>query len=415
MTLLPIIQPVAGDVRSAIEQLATATSGGTCRICSAWMTPDGLSLANDLLVRNDVNLKEILVGINRGGTSARALRVALAILAQTDGTLKYYLDGKLAGPIFHPKVWFMESASFRGAYVGSANLTREGLLNNVEAGIVLTDGGVSYRNEASSALDELERQLNVLSRGPYATVVSEASIARLVEIGAVPERSVDSRRDDADEGVEVTASADALLGVSNPRTRSAFRPVIVSPMIAVERRAPTRSGSRPVVVTVPIGASLRYVRFYGLSEANRVRKILDGIPASGTLESNISMENDDERRFWEFPERFAVNASGAAREWRPRVRLITTRDGRTLVTVIPDARLWTRIRDGQETEVRFRFVNAATVRGVFPTDVDERTLLAVDRSDDDEADYEVRLVSPNDPDYDGLRPTGGVPYEYRIV
>jgi hypothetical protein len=127
------------------------------------------------------------------------------------------------------------------------------------------------------------------------------------------------------------------------------------------------------------------------------------------------MLTDEEQRFWEFPDRFVPNARGVAREWKPRVRLLTARNGRPLETLIPDARLWTRIRDGQETEVRFRFANAAAVRQAFPADIEEHTVLVVDRTDDDEADYEVRLVGPNDPEYAALSPTDGGPYEYRIV
>ncbi len=412
--IYPIIQPVSGRVRSSLEEVAGAASGGTCRIFSAWMSADGLSIANDLLMRNNVALKEILVGINRGGTSGRALRVALAILAQTGGTLRYYLDGKLAGPIFHPKIWFLESLTFRGAYIGSANLTREGLLNNVEAGLILTDQGKSSRNEVSDALDTLGGQLDALTQSDYSVLVSNTVVSRLVEIGAVPETSARTR-DDADEGTAAFSNADDLLAIAQPRFRSSFRPAIALPSVSTERALSKQVGAASGVVSLLAGSSLRYVRYYGLSEANRVQKYFREGGNTGTFEPNLTMTTRIEERFWGFPDQFVLNQSGGARQWSPRVRLVTIRDGRTMVTIVPNARLWARIRDGRETEVRFRFANTAAVRDNFPRNIDELTVLVVDRADDDEADFEVRLVGRGDAGYAGLRPGDDRNYEYRIV
>ena len=86
-----------------------------------------------------------------------------------------------------------------------------------------------------------------------------------------------------------------------------------------------------------------------------------------------------------------------------------------MVTIIPDARLWMRIRGGRETEFRFRFANTAAVRDTFPRDIEEHTILVVDQADDDEADFEIRLVGRQDPGYAGLHPTTDRNYEYRIV
>jgi hypothetical protein len=375
------------------------------------MTPDGLSIANDLLQRNGVALTEIIVGINRRGTSARDLHVARAVLAQSNGALRYYIDGKLAGPIYHPKVWFMESSVFRGALVGSSNLTREALLNNVEAGVLLTDQGELGRNEASDALDDLNRQIALLSASRFSVDVDEAAIARLVEIGAIPESAERARRDDADDGAAETTSADDLLGVREPRFRSAFQPA--TPLPGVTTNGGQTAGVAVGVAAVPAGARLRYVRYYGFSEANRVRKYQNELGAAGTFEVNLTMESRAEEQFWGYPDKFI--RTGTALQWSPRIRLITIRDGNPIVTLIPSGRLWSRLRDGRESEVRFRFTNTAAVRDAFPTDIEKLTLLVVDRVDDHEADFEVRLLGRRDPGYAALRPSGDGPYEYRIV
>ncbi len=412
----PLIQPVSGPVRDALEAMAFSAVGGSCRILTAWLTPDGLSLANDLLQRNRVSLKEIVVGINRGGTSARDLRAARAVLAQSAGVLRYYLDGKLAGPIYHPKVWYMESAAYRGALVGSSNLTREGLLDNVEAGIILRDNGPRGRNEASDALDELKRQIEAVSSSGHSVIVDDDVISRLVAIGAIPEKTERHVRDDIDEGNSKVTTADAVLAV-RLRARSVFRAATPLPSIANVSTSTTAVSS---LVLAPVGATLRYVRYYGLSEANRVKKYHEqlrqfGQASAGTFEVNLTMTSRPEEDFWGYPDRFIMNQAGNAREWSPRVRLVTIRDRNVMVTTIPSARLWTRIRDERQSEVRFRFTNAAAVRDTFPTDIEELTLFVVDRVDDSNVDYEVRLVGRRDPSYAALRPADGGTYEYTAI
>jgi HKD family nuclease len=411
----PVVQPVTGPIRDVLEQLAVGAGGGTCRIWTAWMTPDGISLANDLLVRNAVVLTEILVGINRSGTSARAMRTALDVLAQSGGVLRYYLDGKLAGPIYHPKVWFFESPTFRGALVGSPNLTREGLLNNVEAAVAFSDGGGYVRNEASDALDELKEQIEALTHGRYAVTIDDEVLARLVEIGAVPESTARQQRDDADDEGAPSTNADERLGVEEPRERSWFRAPTPLPGNPGARIRQPREARPARVAEADVGARLRYVRYFRRSEANRVRKYFREGGNAGTFESNFSMQTRAEEGFWGHPDRFTP--TGKAVEWvpPPRVRLITIRNGSPTVTLVANTRLWVRIRDGRQTERRFEFANTSAVRDAFPTDIAEDTVIVVDRAEDLEADFEVRLVRRGDPGYSDVRPAGGENAEYKIV
>jgi hypothetical protein len=409
-----IVQPGSALMRDALEDLAVSANGGSCRALTAWLTPGGLSLANDFLTRHRVGFSELIVGINRSGTSARDLRVALAVLSQSGGTLRYYLDGKLAGPIYHPKVWFMESPCFRGALVGSANLTREGLLDNVEAAVILADGGAAHRNEASAAIDDLKAYLDSLSASPYSTLVDEEVIGHLLEIAAIPEKT-DRRRNDLDQGAVETTTSDDRIAVRTPRVRSLYQPATPLPALPTIGEA-----SAGAVVAVPNGVRLRYIRYYGLGESNRVRKYQEQYaigqrPSAGTFEQNVTMVSDAEKQLWGFPKKFVTNQDGTAREWNPRVRLITVRDGRTIETIISAGRLWKRIRDERESEARFRFTSTAAVRDAFPTDINELTLFVVDPVDDGTVDYEVRLIGRNDPGYSASLPTGDRDYEYRIV
>lgn len=404
--VLPVIQPGDATIRDVLEKYAEMTRGGVCRVCIAWMTVDGLALLNDLCARHDVRLTSIIVGINRQGTGARAMRVCLKILEQYDGTLHYYLDGNLSGPIFHPKIWLFQSATFRAAVVGSANLTREALLNNFEACIALSDGPT--RNDASAALDELFESTESLLRSDYTNSVDASKIRWLLDIGAIPDVCDTAARDDADD--LLNNDVDRLIGLGHPRMRQAFRPMTQLPDIEDATKPP-----RIVNDTQPHGTRLRFVRYFGLSEANRVQKYFDlGVPA-GTLELNISMGDATQERMWRYPDRFTYNQSSTAREWSPRVRLITRAGDAKISTVIPSARLWTRIRGGRQTEVRFRFANTRAVRDVFPRDIEELTLVVIDQVEDDSSvDYEVQLISRNDPAYKALAPTGDRNYEYRF-
>ena len=106
-----------------------------------------------------------------------------------------------------------------------------------------------------------------------------------------------------------------------------------------------------------------------------------------------------EEQFWGYPDKFM--RTGNALQWSPRVRLITIRNGDPIVTAIPSGRLWSRICDGRESEVRFRFTNTAAVRSAFPTDIDDLTVLVVDRVDDLEADG---IIDPPRRDEDAVRP-----------
>ncbi len=70
-------------MRDALERLAAGAAGGNCSIVSAWATPDGLALGNDIFQRHNIGLERLIVGVNRGFTSARALRAGLAVAAQS--------------------------------------------------------------------------------------------------------------------------------------------------------------------------------------------------------------------------------------------------------------------------------------------------------------------------------------------
>jgi hypothetical protein len=409
-TVRAILQPFSGTVRDSLEALAERAAGGVCRAVSAWATIDGIALLNDMLSRHQVGFSELIVGINRMGTSARALRAGVAATGQSGGLVRYYLDGPLNGLIFHAKMYFFESPSFRGALVGSPNLTREGFLNNVESGLILFDVPGEARTSESKALDEIRGFLDGLATSIYAVPVVDGVIERLVEIGAIPESTQSSQRDDADSGGR--ERPDEALNIS-PRARSVFRPITALPSFGSPSTTRPGGVSTDVSLEVPVGSSLRYVRFYGLSEANRVQKFFRNEVGTGTFEVNITMTTAAEKSFWQYPDRFVDNLDGSAREWRPRVRLITVRDGETNVTPIPSARLWTRIRDGRESEVRFRFASTGAVRSAFPKDIEELTVMVVDRVDDLDADFEVRLVGKADPGYSALRPVGD--YEYRVV
>lgn len=93
----------------------------------AFLTNDGVQQLKDIFY-NIPKSSQVLVGISNGVTSYQGLT---ALLLYIKGF--YVVDTGTAGVIFHPKLYFLRTASMLKTIVGSANLTLGGLNNNIEA------------------------------------------------------------------------------------------------------------------------------------------------------------------------------------------------------------------------------------------------------------------------------------------
>ena len=97
----------------------------------AFLTSDGISQLKDIFL-NIPKSSHILVGISNGITSYQGLTDLLSIFKGF-----YTVDTGGACVLFHPKIYFLRTADTLKAIIGSANLTRGGLNNNIEASVYI--------------------------------------------------------------------------------------------------------------------------------------------------------------------------------------------------------------------------------------------------------------------------------------
>jgi len=117
-------------------------------IMVAFCRVSGLDLINDHLVQfiEQGGAIRILVGIDApfGGTTREAITrllnyKSLAPEQVIVGIVHYATPPGTLQPTFHPKVYAFAGAGQRHVYVGSHNLTRGGLVRNIEAGWMATE------------------------------------------------------------------------------------------------------------------------------------------------------------------------------------------------------------------------------------------------------------------------------------
>lgn len=89
------------------------------------------ALANE--IRKVAKKTKVYVGIRNEITSIQAINLLLSL-----GVRVYAVDTAARSPIFHPKLYVVQSDSIAKVVIGSANLTFSGLHNNIEASAILT-------------------------------------------------------------------------------------------------------------------------------------------------------------------------------------------------------------------------------------------------------------------------------------
>lgn len=110
----------------------------------AFASKAGADILNSMLEKARSHLKEIKIflGVDNGGTSTEAL---YALLANNIDVKIVYAT---SGPIFHPKIYLFSGPTKIRLIVGSSNLTRPGLSDNIEASAVL-DFDSDYLNDTT--------------------------------------------------------------------------------------------------------------------------------------------------------------------------------------------------------------------------------------------------------------------------
>ena len=119
----------------------------------AFTTLSGLSVFIDGLETTKSRFKkvEFYLGIDDKGTSIEAL---LKLLNKGFDTYIYYNPTKRTRAIYHPKLYIYRGARANRVILGSSNLTRPGLFNNIEASLAMDF--VSGDSQGTKLINQIE-------------------------------------------------------------------------------------------------------------------------------------------------------------------------------------------------------------------------------------------------------------------
>lgn len=121
-----------------IPAIATAKD---VRLAVAFVSSDGLAQIRPSIqtaLTADASI-EFLVGMDLRATEPEAIRELYDLCSQTPQATLLCFVPKEAASLYHPKMYLTRDERTATAIVGSSNLTRRGLLRNIEANVVIQD------------------------------------------------------------------------------------------------------------------------------------------------------------------------------------------------------------------------------------------------------------------------------------
>lgn len=179
-------------------------------ISVAFMNAGGVSLVSEAL-KPVTEQSTILAGIRNGITSRQGLEAVLEL-----GCSIYAVDTGQRQLIFHPKIYMSRNLNEARLVVGSANLTRGGLCENIEASVILD---LELDNPDDSGLFmELEKQIDgMIAKYPknVLPISSRSDIERLLDTGRVIDEARDSRSTTSDSRHEQDSIPPMKLRISH--------------------------------------------------------------------------------------------------------------------------------------------------------------------------------------------------------
>ncbi len=136
------IQIVDNVVRSTVSVLASAFEGANdIRIAVAFVSSDGLSQVMPAIQKALAAgaYVEFLVGMDPRATDPGAIRDLYTLFRETSQGALFCFTSRNVSVLYHPKMYLSRNGRTITAVIGSSNLTRRGLMANVEANVVITD------------------------------------------------------------------------------------------------------------------------------------------------------------------------------------------------------------------------------------------------------------------------------------
>jgi HKD family nuclease len=256
------------SVGSTLLESLSNTDFEEFKCLSAFASQKGVNGLKEAITKSKEHIKHfsVIVGIDQNGTSKEALE---ALLNWDIGANIYYTSSPI---IFHPKVYIFNGKDKSQIIVGSSNITKTGLFQNVEASLKVDI------NKPDPDGEELIKQVNTYlepffegKMGNLQKLTPEL-IQQLVDSGIIPTEA-EKKKKTKQERISLkekqdSAKMDAIKALfptvpiqATPEGFKAEKPTIEEkPIVETEPQkivlVPIREPTVPMIPTVPVGTTL---------------------------------------------------------------------------------------------------------------------------------------------------------------
>ena len=170
---------------SAVKRVLALPDPARITIGVAFMNARGLSAVGHALARAAARTT-VFVGIRNGITSAQGLADLLQL-----GCSIYAVDTGSRSTLFHPKIYASRNGEEARVIIGSANLTRGGLVSNIESSFFLTLA-MDDPTDAAAVTDLEDNLYGMIPRFPdhVLPISDDHVIRRLLDSGRVVDEDI---------------------------------------------------------------------------------------------------------------------------------------------------------------------------------------------------------------------------------
>lgn len=177
-------------------------------IATAWVRHSGLARICGQLesFRSKGGCLELVVGIDGGGTTQQGLDLALELF---DNVYLFHDHGPRT---YHPKIYVVEGDSQARVFVGSGNLSHDGLFTNYEANILIEVD--KSNSEDDRFLKSVRDYYQKLKTSPACTKIDEALLVKLSRRGRIVDESASHRSEAGPQNGEGVRDSADLIGAS---------------------------------------------------------------------------------------------------------------------------------------------------------------------------------------------------------
>jgi len=132
------------------------------QIAVAFLKYSGITVIEDSLLRslNNGGKFEIITGLDFKTTDPKSMKYFIDLKKRYKSQLKFYCYGdkeeNKTQIVFHPKIYLFENSKEKISIVGSANLTKGGLMSNFEVNTIFTENKPSYFSQLQAIYNSVK-------------------------------------------------------------------------------------------------------------------------------------------------------------------------------------------------------------------------------------------------------------------